>query len=152
MGTDYCCFSSSSSSNSEKVICSTSERFQRLCPQPGSVPGRQRCLLGQVCDRSGHANGTCESSAALGSSKRWLALSMLRTHQRRGSGDLALPVCYLPHPGVLPRYRRQNHRQESLTSCLVRSASRPYLGEVNTRSFVRLYSRSCFCLPPERDI
>jgi len=132
MGTDYCCFSSSSSSNSEKVICSTSERFQRLCPQPGSVPGRQRCLLGQVCDRSGHANGTCESSAALGSSKRWLALSMLRTHQRRSSGDLAMPVSDISHSDIYACDRSKDTGKEPFISCLVRSASPTYLGEVNT--------------------
>src|SRR5229473_5730007 len=56
---------------------------------------------------------------------------MRRTHQRRGSGDLALPIRYLPHPGVLPRNRSQDHRQESFISGLVRSASRTHLGEVN---------------------
>src|SRR5260370_38903575 len=55
---------------------------------------------------------------------------MRRTHQRRGSGDLALPIRYLPHPGVLPRNRSQDHRQEPFISCLVRSASRTHLGEV----------------------
>src|SRR5258708_1975136 len=64
---------------------------------------------------------------------------------------MALPIYYLPYTGIYACGRCDNSGKKSFISCLVRSAYRPYLGEVNTRSFVYTV-RSCFCPSPERNL
>src|SRR5258708_2331015 len=64
---------------------------------------------------------------------------------------MALPIYYLPYTGIYACGRCDNSGKKSFISCLVRSASRPYLGEVNTRSFVYTV-RSYFCPSPERNL
>src|SRR5258708_4814116 len=64
---------------------------------------------------------------------------------------MALPIYYLPYTGIYACGRCDNSGKKSFIRCLVCCASRPYLGEVNTRSFVYTV-RSYFCPSPERNL
>src|SRR5713101_6024501 len=93
-----------------------------------------------------------DRQAALGKARQhWFTLPLFRNRQRSRYRSLALPIYYLPYTGIYACGRCDNSGKKSFISCLVRSASRPYLGEVNTRSFVYTV-RSCFCPSPERNL